>query len=105
MSLFIIGIRLLFCTLSTLSLLSLLVLLLGATLSSGSLKGAHALEALDQHPEREEDPRGVNTVQEQFLTFTNRKGKVLVLGQIEGGEDGEDSSDDMGRVDTEPKGD
>lgn len=78
------------------------VLLLRSTLS---LKGAHALEGLDQHPEWEKNPRRVEAVQEQLLAVSDRKGEVLVLGQVEGGEDGKDGGDDMGRVDTDPEGD
>lgn len=97
-----------FCFLSTLSpppttLLHIYysVLLLGSTLS---LKRAHALEGLDQHPEREKNPRRVEAVQEHLLAFGDRKGEVLILGQVEGGEDGEDSGDDMGRVNADPEG-
>lgn len=80
------------------------LLLLAAPLKPDVLVGAHALEALIQHPHRDQQPRKVDERQRGLALVSELNSELLGLVQMKTGEAGQNSGDNMSGVDADPQG-
>lgn len=57
---------------------------------------SHSVEALVQHPQREQEPRRVQACQKGLLRVADVEREIAVLTKVQGGEAGQDRGNNMG---------